>query len=173
MPYAPRLKTMAQLIAVAAIAIACSLTSTLASQKVKYKGFRWDYNTWQGFSTAFIRNSHFQLEFMCNQAESEHQINLRKRQKGTDGDTAPLFADNNLLVTIAGDGRSATFEMNNGTAKPFGTMGMQALAEATDIITSSKEFSVEIPDKDFKTRFSSTDAKDAIEGVNEDCTMLQ
>lgn len=154
------------------IMLASSVNGSWASEKVKYKNFRWDYQTWQGFSIATIRNSRYQLEFVCDHAESSQYIKISKRLNGQ-GDTAPLFPKKQVMITIAGNGRSAMFEMDDGDAVPIGTMGMRALAEAADIMSSSKEFSVEIPDLDFQTRFSTRDAKDSIKGVYEDCMTLQ
>lgn len=144
------------------------VNTSASNADVKYTGFRWDFHSRQGYATAQILNSDYAIKFSCEQLMPVIKITVERRGKEP-GDGTPVSAAPNVRLQIASTNGAAIFGMMNGVAEAFGTMGTQELNKAFDLILRSREFNVEMPDLGFATKFSTLNAKDAIESLREDC----
>lgn len=144
------------------------INTSASNADVKYTGFRWDFHSWQGYATAQILNSDYAIKFSCEQLMPVIKITVERRGKEP-GDGTPVSAAPNVRLQIASTNGAAIFGMMNGVAEAFGTMGTQELNKTFDLILRSREFNVEMPDLGFTTKFSTLNAKDAIESLREDC----
>lgn len=142
----------------------------VANTDVKYTGFRWDYRNWQGYATAKIINSAYTFSISCEQLMPVMKITVERRGKDP-GDDKPVSSGSNVRLQVASTSGSAVFGMDKGVAEAFGTIGTQELNKAFYAIQQAREFSVEIPDLSFATKFSTLSAKDAIESLREDCEL--